>query len=121
MSGRRVSLALMMKVTALVAVNLAVVRTDAWVLSSPFFLFMLTALDVVLVQSVVLGRTLRAFHAAFLAVGAAYSIAATVLVYGHHFISPKINPARPAMGLVAGVLGLLSAWVAAGLLASPTM
>jgi hypothetical protein len=58
-----------MRFSALVALNLAVVRIAPVVVREPVFLLGLVALNVVLVQAVVLGRPLGGFHYTFMLIG----------------------------------------------------
>jgi hypothetical protein len=58
-----------MKIIALIALNLALVIRSPYLPQSPPLLFALVMLDLVLVQSAILGRPLRAFHYTFLVVG----------------------------------------------------
>src|SRR5262245_599944 len=102
MAGQRVTIALMMKFTALVALNLALLLpvTDR-ALESPVICFMLAALNLVVIQAVLLGRPLQTFHHTFLAVGTFSSIALTALAV------PWTGP----LTAVASVSGILIAWV----------
>ena len=80
MAGQRVTIALMMKFTALVALNLALLLPVAdRAPESPVICFMLAALNLVVIQAVLLGRPLQTFHHTFLAVGTVSSIALTAL------------------------------------------
>jgi hypothetical protein len=130
MNPGRVSLALAMKLTALAALNLALVREVAGILEIPFVLFLFAALDLVIVQGVFLGRPLRTFHFTFLSVGLASSIAMTLISLAPEMGSGWVLMAmfrrfREALGddgiilaravlttwkLGAGALGLLVAW-----------
>jgi hypothetical protein len=78
------SLAVVMKLTAMIALYLALAefarplfQLDAM---APFFAFLVVGLTVVLVHSFVLSQPLGAFHAAFLAVGLLSSLTAAVIV-----------------------------------------
>lgn len=97
MASGRVSLALIMRLTVLVALNLALLRDLAWMLRVPVFFFIVAAINVVLVQAVVLGRPLGVFHAAFLILGTVFAIVSNVLI--------GLDP-RPGTGpsLVLGTL-----------------
>jgi hypothetical protein len=75
MSAGRLSLALLMKITALVAIDLALIGSDIWLLGFPVFLFLVVALNLVIAQGVILGRPLHAFHFTFLLVSTIFSIA----------------------------------------------
>jgi hypothetical protein len=70
-----------MKLIALIALNPAVLLRSPYLPQSAPLLFALAMLDLVLVQSVILGRPLRAFHDTFLVVGLVASIALTVFAY----------------------------------------
>lgn len=144
MPVRGVSIALAMKLTALVALNLAICRTLPFIPESPPFLFVLVVLDIVLVQAVAFGRPLRAFHYTFLIVGVfstglvtAFAFRASRPVIGSlHILETLIQWSRAARGetrivspynefqtleaaerFVTGAIGLLPAWVV-GLMAS---
>jgi hypothetical protein len=102
MSGQRVTIALMMKFTALVALNLALLLPVAdRARESPVICFMLAALNLVVIQAVLLGRPLQTSHHTFLAVGTISSIALTALSV------PWTGPWKT----VASVSGILIAWV----------
>jgi hypothetical protein len=104
MRNDRMTIALMMKWTALVALNLAILRSvvSDRAAESPVFAFMIAAINVVVIQSVLLGRPLRTFHYTFLTVGAVSSIASTVLAADWPFNGKA----------VAICSGLLLAWAA---------
>jgi hypothetical protein len=69
-SGRRFSIAVVMKLTAIIALNLAMRRVVPDMLfEAPPFLFLIVALDLALVQAVAFGRPLRTFYFTFLIVG----------------------------------------------------
>ncbi len=57
-SGRRTSIAVVMRLTAIIAVNLAVLRLlpEVWVFSLPAFLFMVMLLDLALAQTFAFGQ-----------------------------------------------------------------
>src|SRR4051794_943156 len=78
MRSKGVSIALVMKFTVLIALNLALLRFDVWILQSPLILFVLVALDLVLARALILGRPLRAFDYTFLAVGIVMAIVLTL-------------------------------------------
>ena len=102
MAGHRVTIALMMKFTALVAMNLALFLPVAdRALESPVICFMLAALNLVVIQAVLLGRPLQTFHHTFLAVGTVSSVALTAL-----FV-PWTGPWMA----IASVSAILIAWV----------
>jgi hypothetical protein len=69
MSKQRVSLSLIMKLVALIALDLAFLRVQPYQLQSPLFLFALVTLDLVIIQTVILSRRLGPFHHTFLIVG----------------------------------------------------
>jgi hypothetical protein len=80
MRDQKITIALMMKWTALIALNLAILRSVSdRAAESPVFAFMIAAINVVVIQSVLLGRPLRTFHYTFLAIGTISSSAFTVL------------------------------------------
>jgi hypothetical protein len=71
----------MMKLTVLIALNLAVLpRFPERVLATPSGLFTLAILNFVLIQHLVFDRPLRTFHYAFLIVGTSCSIIMTFLI-----------------------------------------
>ena len=141
MSHRSIPLSLAMKLIVLVALNLALLRTGPFIPQSPPFLFALVALDLVVVQSVILGWPLRAFHYAFLVFGFLASSALTAWAFFNAppgragslrivetlvraFQDASGNPSRKldsAEGELLGVaercvtstLGLLPAWAVA--------
>jgi hypothetical protein len=74
-------MAIMMRLTVLIALNLAVLpRVPVRVLATPSGLFTLAILNIVLVQSLVFDRPLQTFHYAFLIVGTCCSIMMTFLI-----------------------------------------
>jgi hypothetical protein len=81
-SGGRVSIAVVMKLTAIIALNLAILRAapSMLLLAAPVFLFVVIVLDLALVQAVTFGRPLRAFYFTFLFVGIFWTGVITVLV-----------------------------------------
>ncbi len=82
MPGKRVSIAVVMKLTAIIALNLAVVRLLAdvlWVLTVPPVLFLTMLLNLALLQAVAFGQPLRTFYFTFLIVGILTTGAITVL------------------------------------------
>jgi hypothetical protein len=81
MPDKSIPLSLLMKFIALIALNLALLRVGPFLPEIPVFFFALVMLDLVLVQSIILGRPLRAFHYTFLVVGLVASIALTGLSY----------------------------------------
>jgi hypothetical protein len=78
---KSISLSLVMKFIALIALNLALLRAGPFLPEIPILFFVQVMLDIVLVQSIILGRPLRAFHYTFLVVGLVASIALTGLSY----------------------------------------
>ena len=70
-SGGRLSIAAVMRLTAIIALNLGVIRflADFFFFQFPPFLFLSVSLDLALVQAVVFGRPLRTFYFTFLVVG----------------------------------------------------
>jgi hypothetical protein len=81
MCSSRNSMAIMMRLTVLIALNLAVLpRVPVRVLATPSGLFTLAILNIVLVQSLVFDRPLQTFHYAFLIVGTCCSIMMTFLI-----------------------------------------
>ena len=83
MAKASLSIACVMKLTALLAVDLAVIGSDPWgMLGWRGVLFPLLSLNMVLVQAFILGRPLRAFHYAFLTFGMVSSIVEVRFVGG---------------------------------------
>jgi hypothetical protein len=108
MAAQRVTIALIMKFTAQVALNLALLPPVAdRAPESPVICFMLVALNLVAIQAVLLGRPLRTFHHTFLAVGTVSSIALTVLSYA--WTSPWKAVASVSAILMAWAVGLRAA------------
>jgi hypothetical protein len=64
-SKQGVSLSLLMKLVALIALDLAVLRVQPYRLQSPLFLFALVTLDLVIIQTFILGHRLGPFHTHF--------------------------------------------------------
>ena len=76
------SIAVVMKLTAIIAVNLGVVRllSDVlWVLTLPPVLFLTMLLDLALLQAVAFGQPLRTFYFTFLVVGVLSTGVITIL------------------------------------------
>ena len=69
MSNQGISLSLLMKLVALIALDLAFLRVQPYRLQSPLFLFALVTLDLVIIQTFILGRRIGPFHYTFLIVG----------------------------------------------------
>ena len=113
MSGGRVSIAVGMQLTALVALDLAILRGGAEILRSPVVLCLFCALNVALAQTVLLRRPLRGSHIAFMIVGGACSIAIAALLTMSRF-----GPGR--VWWVATGSGLSVAWAASLLAARHT-
>lgn len=141
MSGGRVSIAGVMKLTAIIALNLAVLRVVPVMLAdAPPFLFAIVVLDLVLVQAAGFGRPLRAFHYTFLIVGVVSTGVITALAFRQsnpapgslHILETAIQHHRAVRGQnrvisldiefpmlaaaerwVTCILGLLPAWAAA--------
>ena len=109
MSARRISLASLMKLTAIVALDLALLQGGVEFLRTPVLLFLLAAFNIALVRAVILGEPFRISHAVFLAVGTASSIAITAL------LADKGASNRAVW--VAIALGLSLVWVASLLVA----
>ncbi len=141
MNGRRLSIAVVMKLTAIIAFNLAVLRLVPEMRAGfPPCVFAIVMINLLLVQIVALGRPLRAFHHTFLIVGLLSTgvlialaftesspvpgslriLEAAILHYRavrgkSRVISPLIEfPMLPtAEAWLACILGLLPAWAAA--------
>ena len=145
MSSKRFSIAVVMKLIAIIALSLAVLRGVPDMRAAfPQSVFAIVIINLLLVQTVALGRPLRAFHYTFLIVGLLSTGVMIALAFSrsspvpgslriletviHHYravqgqsrgISPLIEfPMLPtAEAWLACILGLLPAWAAA-LLAS---
>jgi hypothetical protein len=83
-SGRRVSISVVMKLTAIVALILTLVRVvpDFWFFTVPPFLFVIILLDLALLQAVAFGQPLRIFYFTYLIVGVLSTGVITVLAIG---------------------------------------
>ena len=142
MYGRRASIAGVMKVTAIVALSLALLRfVPNLLLQIPVFVFLIVALELAIVHAS-FGRPLRTFYFTFLIVGALLTGVITALFFSESnpvpgslqnleaaFESRRGTPARSrvialyyefpvlaaADGFVTCLLGLLPAWAAAAL------
>jgi hypothetical protein len=120
--NRGVSLALLMKLVALFAVDLAFLRVQPFLPQSPFQLFALVMFDVVIIQYFILGRRLGAFHYTFLIVGLVASLALHTLCSNGLYHRITRNPSSVGYVAIAdrcvtSIFGLLLAW-AAGLWAA---
>ena len=141
MSSKRISIAVVMKLTAIIALNFAVLRLVPEMRAGfPSSVFAIVMINLLLVQAVALGRPLRAFHYTFLIVGFLSTGVIIALVFSisrpvpgslrileaaiQHYrsvrgqnrvISPLVEfPMLPiAEAWLACILGLLPAWVAA--------
>jgi hypothetical protein len=114
MSGKGVSIAFVMKLTALIALNLAMLVEAPWIPESPPVLFAVVMLDLVIVQVLILGRPLRAFHYTFFFVGALSCAVVTVLAFlrasgpnvgSLHVIETLIRWSREIQGGRKGFVG----------------
>jgi hypothetical protein len=121
-----VPLSLLMKLVALIALDLAFLRVQPFLPQAPLQLFALVMLDVVIIQYFILGRRLGAFHFTFLIVGLVASMALHTLCYDglYHRITRPPTWRPQSLGYfvivdrcVTSALGLLLAW-AAGLWAA---
>jgi len=74
-SSQGVPLSLLMKLVALIALDLAFLRFQPFLPQSPLLLFALVMLDLIIIQYFILGRRLGAFHYTFLIVGLVASLA----------------------------------------------
>src|SRR5262249_43101554 len=113
-------LSLVMKLVALIALDLAFLRVQpSRLLQSPPFLFALVALDVITIQFFILGRRLGPFHHAFLIIGLVASLALHTFFHDGVFHGITGTPTnRPSPGsliadrYITSTLGLLLAWSA---------
>ncbi len=118
MSKQGVSLSLIMKLVALIALDLALLRVQPYRLQSPLFLFALVTLDLVIIQTVILSRRLGPFHYTFLIVGLLASLTLHMFVNDGLFHGITATPtSRRSSGSLAiadrcvtSTLGLLLAW-----------
>ncbi len=119
MSKQGVSLSLIMKLVALIALDLAFLRVQPYRLQSPLFLFALVALDLVTIQTVILSRRLGPFHYTFLIVGLVASLTLhTFFDNGLFYGVIGMPTSRKSNGFLAiadrcitSIFGLLLAWV----------
>jgi len=139
--GRRFSIAVVMKLTAIIALNLAISRVvPDKLFEAPPCLFLIVALDLALVQAVAFGRPLRTFYFTFLIVGVLSTGVVTALSFRSsnpmwgslHILEAAILHHRAVRGQsrvlslyyefpmlltaerwLTGTLGLLPAWAAA--------
>ena len=82
MSGRRASIAGVMKLTAIIALSLGLLRfVPTAVLTIPIFVFLIVLLELAIVQAF-FGRPLRTFYFTFLIVGALLSGTITYFFFG---------------------------------------
>lgn len=81
MAKNGVSIALGMKLLAVFALDLVLVRALPFIPQSPALLFVLAALNVVTARAVILGRPLGAFEYTFLSVGLAMAVVLTAATY----------------------------------------
>jgi hypothetical protein len=117
-----VPLSFLMKLVALIALDLAFLRLQPFLPQSPLQLFALVMLDIVIIQYFILGRRLGAFHYTFLIVGLVASLALHTLCFNGLYHRITRNPTWVGnVGIadrcVTSILGLLLAW-AAGLWAA---
>jgi hypothetical protein len=73
-SSQGVSLSLLMKLVALIALDLAFLRFQPFLPQSPLLLLALVTLDLIIIQYFILGRPLGTFHYTFLIVGLVASL-----------------------------------------------
>jgi hypothetical protein len=117
-SKQGVSLSLIMKLVGLIALDLAFLRVQPYRLQSPLFLFALVTLDLVIIQTFVLGRGLGPFHYTFLVVGLVASLTLHMFFANGLFHGIRGMPtSRQSPGsltiadrCVTSMLGLLLAW-----------
>ena len=104
MSVHRISLASVMKLTAIVALDLALIHGGFEFLMTPVLLFLLATFNIALVQAVILGQPFQVSHSLFLAIGTVSSVAITALLADE-------GPNRRVVW-VAIAMGLSLLWVA---------
>jgi hypothetical protein len=112
-----VPLSLLMKLVALIALDLAFLRVQPFLPQSPLQLFALVMLDLVIIQYFILGRRLGAFHYTFLIVGLVASLALHTLCSNGLYHRITRNPTWVGyVGIadrcITSILGLLLAWTA---------
>lgn len=130
MSRQGVPLSLLMKLVALIALDLAFLRVQPFLLQSPLLLFALVMLDLIIIQYFILGHPLGVFHYTFLIIGFVTALSLhTFSVKSLHTLETLIGfyqdsagtPAwkRPSLGYPAiadrcltSALVLLLAWAA---------
>ena len=118
MSKQGISLSLLMKLVALIALDLAFLRVQPYRLQSPLFLFALVTLDLVIIQTFILSRRLGPFHYTFLIVGLVASLTLHTSFDNGLFHAITGTPtSRQSPGSLAiadrcvtSTLGLLLAW-----------
>ena len=118
MSKQGVSLSLLMKLVALIALDLAFLRVQPSRIQTSLFLFALVTLDLVIIQTFILGRRLGPFHYAFLIVGLVASLMLHTFFDNGLFHGITGTPtSRQSPGSLAiadqcvtNTLGLLLAW-----------
>ncbi len=118
MSKQGISLALLMKMVALIALDLAFLRVQPYRLESPLFLFALVTLDLVIIQTFILGRRIGPFQYTFLIVGLLASLTLHTffnngLFHGITGTPTSRQPPGPlaiADRCLTSTLGLLLAW-----------
>ena len=103
MPQSRISLASTMKLTAIVALDLALIHGGVEFLMTPVLGFLFAAFNIVLVQAVILGQPIRISQSIILAIGTVCSIAITALLAGKGSSHKSI--------WVAIAVGLSFAWV----------
>ena len=118
MSEQSVSLSLIMKLVALIALDLAFLRVQPYRLQSPLFLFALVTLDLVIIQTFILSRRLGPFHYTFLIVGLIASLTLHMFFNNglfHGITGTRTSRQSPGYFEIAdrcatSTLGLLLAW-----------
>ena len=122
-SNRTIPISLLMKLVALIALNLAILRMHSFLLHhSPLPLFALVTLDLVIIQCFIRHRPLGASHYTFLIVGLVASwVVHMVFLNGFYgAMTGMPTTGRPSRGYLAitdrwvtNTLGVLLAWVSA--------
>ncbi len=83
MSAKGISIAFTMHLTALVALDLTLLRILPVILESPPLLYAFVVFNLVFVQALALARPLNAFHYAFIVVGLVSSVLTTLSAFNY--------------------------------------
>jgi hypothetical protein len=116
LSSKQFSIAVVMRLTAIIAVNLAVLRLVPDVgIAFPRFVFAIVMANLLLAQTFVLSRPLRAFHYTFLIIG--FLWIGVIIPLAFRKFSPVPGSLR-ILEPLACIVGLLPAWAVAAMVSS---